>query len=534
MADNVSINKKAYTISDEDITYAKNTLIQLLMDNGFDGVLEDGSAVYDLLIKPNALIYALINKDIARAKAYLSLDAAAAIKDELGDEYDTIVDAILGNWFIERRDGKSSRGVIRCYFSKPLEVIHINKNNTYFIIDDIKYIPQADSTYTQVDFVKRDTGTVLSSNVYLDISVESELPTDAKVMPGAQVSGYMNTMYFLNAEIINEFAHGESKENTETFINRAHDVITTRELITYKAINTVLVNEFDSLSEVFTAGYGDIEQIRDIRTFDRITVHVGNHADIYCKTPIFKTSNTFKVNVDSLVHLETEEGPIYVIDVLDVIFHTVDETGNKVSKKLNYFVRYLDEGLWGSPRNTVSLYVDLEGEYLIDDTEVEVYYLTSNLVPEIQRFVSNDDQRVVCYDPLIKSKFPIIIYLDLEFSRNDGYTISDDALIERVKDLVTIYTNNIAAYASFSVSDLIYFIKDKAPEVGLITTPIIVNYKIRQLIDNVVINNKTGMFSNVEGFFTNVFTLPGGLSNQVTANTYMFWTDPTLINVSIK
>lgn len=534
MSSEVRLTDKAYNITPEDITYAKNALVQLLIDNGYDGTLEDGSAVYDLLIKPNALIYALINKDIARAKAYLSLEAAAAIKDELGDEYDTIVDAILSNWFIQRRDGKSSRGVVRCYFSKPLDVIKINKENTYFLINNEKYIPQADSIYTQGDFVKRDTGTVLSTNVYLDISVESVEPTDTVITPGAQVVGYINSMYFLNAEIINEFVHGEEKENSETFIKRAYDVITTRELITYKAINTVLINEFDSLLEVYTAGYGDTEQIRDIRTFDRITMHVGNHADIYCKTPIYATSVTLPVDENSLVELVEDGSNLFVIDVLGVSVKVEDEEGNKVTKQLEYYVNYLNEGLWGSTRNKVVLYINTEGVSFLDKPEVEVSYITSNFIPEIQRFVANDDQRVVCYDPLVKSKFPVIISLDLTFEKNEGFNISDDALKERVKDLVTMFTIAIEAYGTYSVSDLIYYIKANAPEVGLIDTPIQINYKMRQLVDNPIISNRTGMFSNITGFFTNTFTLPGGLSNQFTDNTFLFWTDPSLINVNIK
>ena len=255
----MSVNTKAYNITEEDMLYAKNALIQLLLDSGYEGTLEDGTAVYDLLIKPNSLIYTILQKDITKAKAYLSLDKAIEAKDILGDEYDKVIDDILSNWFVTRKEGKSSRGNVRCYFSKPLDLLSITPENTSFTIDGLKYIPQGTSNFTKDNFIKRDTGTVLTTTVYLDIPVVSVDATDNKVTTGSKVTGDINSMYYLRAEIPNEFTHGESKEDSETFINRSKDVITTRELISYKAIKTVLINEFDNLSDVFIAGYGDPE-----------------------------------------------------------------------------------------------------------------------------------------------------------------------------------------------------------------------------------------------------------------------------------
>lgn len=530
----VDINSKAYNITEEDLVYAKNALIQLLLDAGYEGTMEDGTAVYDLLIKPNALLYTILQKDITKAKAYLSLDKAKEAKDILGDEYDKVVDDILSNWFVTRKTGRSSRGIVRCYFSKPLEVLQITPENTYFTIDNLKYIPEGSSNFTKENFVKRDTGTVLTTTVYLDIPVVSVDATDNKVTMGSTVVGSVNSMYYLKAEIPFEFTHGESMEDSETFINRSKDVITTRELISYKAIKTVLINEFDNLSDVFIAGYGDTELVRDIRTFDRITMHVGNHADIYCNVPLFTNIINLPVVQDNIVEMKIGDDNIYVVDVLKVVYHTKDDAGNNISVDMPFYIQGIQESTWCSNRHITKLFIDTTKQFISTGDTVEVTYITSSLLPTIQSFIESDDIRVVNYDPLAKSKFPIIIDFALEFTRAEGSFTATEDIISNIKDLIVEYTTSIPMYDTFSISDLIYYIKSNSSDVGLISTPITVNYRIRQLVESVVINVRQGLSSWVSGYFTNTFVFPGGISNQVTGNTCVFWTDPSLLNVTIK
>lgn len=530
----MDINNNAYNITEEDLVYAKNALIQLLLDSGYEGTLEDGTAIYDLLIKPLSLIYTVLQKDITKAKAYLSIDKAIEAKAILGDEFDKVIDDILSNWYVTRKDGKSSRGVVRCYFSKPLDVLQITPENTYFMIDSLTYVPQGSTTFTKDNFVKRDTGTVLTTTVYIDIPVESTAPTDAQVTTNSAVTGVINSIYYIKAEIPNEFTHGESKEDSETFIARAKDVITTRELISYKAIKTVLINEFDNLSDVYVAGYGDAELVRDLKSFDRITMHVGNHADIYCNVPLYTSKVNLPLEQDNIVNMQFEGENLYVVDVLKVTYYTKDIEGNKITVDMPFYIQGINEATWGSTRHATKLFIDTTKQFIPNGDSVEVTYITSSLLPNIQSYIESDDVRVVNYDPLAKSKYPIIIDLNLEFTRADGSFTPTEDIITNIKDLIVEYTTSIPSYDTFSISDLIYYIKSNSADVGLISTPITVNFRIRQLVESVIINVRAGLSSWVSSYFTNTFTFPGGLSNQITGNTCVFWTDPELLNVTIK
>lgn len=530
----MELNKDAYIITEEDLVYAKNALIQLLLDSGYEGTLEDGTAVYDLLLKPNSLLYTIIQKDILKAKAYLSLDKAKENKALLGDEYDKVVDDILSNWFVTRKTGKSSRGSVRCYFSKPLDILQITPENTYFIIDGLKYVPQGTSNFTKDNFIKRDTGTILTTSVYLDIPVISIDATNLIVTVSSKVTGSVNTIYYLKSEIVSEFTHGEAIEDSDTFINRSKDVITTRELISYKAIKTVLINEFDNLSDVFIAGYGDPELVRDLRIFDRITMHVGNHADIYCNVPLFTNVINLPVTDDNKVDMVLNGESIYIVDLLKVTYYTKNADGEKVAVNIPFYVQAINEGNWGSVRHATRLFLDTTNQYIEPGDLVEVTYITSSLIPTIQDYVESDDIRVVNYDPLVKAKYPIIIDFSLEFTRADGSFTPTEDIITNIKDLIIEYTTSIPIYDTFSISDLIYYIKSNTMDVGQISTPITINYRIRQMTESVVINVRQGMYGWISGYFSNTFVFPGGISNQITGNTTVFWTAPDLLKVIIK
>jgi len=51
-------------VKKEDIDYASNFLVQVLRDNGYEGDVSNGTAVYDLIIKPSAVIYTLYKRQI--------------------------------------------------------------------------------------------------------------------------------------------------------------------------------------------------------------------------------------------------------------------------------------------------------------------------------------------------------------------------------------------------------------------------------------------------------------------------------------
>ncbi len=137
------------TVSQDDIDYAQNYLTQYLRDAGYSGSLEDGTAIYDLVIKGMSLVYTLFKGDLEKVQAYLSLADAEDMADTLGDEYDTAVDSILSNWFVTRNGGSSATGPIRLYFSQPLEYLSFSTDTTVASISGYDFVPTTNQTNTE-------------------------------------------------------------------------------------------------------------------------------------------------------------------------------------------------------------------------------------------------------------------------------------------------------------------------------------------------------------------------------------------------
>ena len=68
------------------------------------------------------------------------------------------------------------------------------------------------------------------------------------------------------------------------------------------------MDSFENLWNVYVAGYGDPEQMRDVKSFEGVVVHVGNKADIYCTAPYVNGVAELTVDADK-EHSDDKEVP---------------------------------------------------------------------------------------------------------------------------------------------------------------------------------------------------------------------------------
>ena len=139
-------------VTKEDYEASRNFLIQFLRDSGFEGSLEDGTALHDVVIKAFALMYTLFKRQTQKVSAYLSLEQAVQMKDYLGDDYHAAVDSILSNWFVQRKDGTKTTGSVRLWFTRPLEFLHVKEDQVLATIDGVRFRIAEEKGYTEADF----------------------------------------------------------------------------------------------------------------------------------------------------------------------------------------------------------------------------------------------------------------------------------------------------------------------------------------------------------------------------------------------
>lgn len=407
---------------------AVNFLIQYLKDSGFEGDIENGTALYDLLIKPMAVLYTIFKTETDKAYGYLSIAKAQEYKALLGAEYDTAIDSILSNWFVTRGSGETTSGVVRVYFTKPLTSIYID-NSTSFTINGIPLVPAQHKLYVVTNFVTFFNTVRNVAEYYLDIPVVSITNTGKAIVPGDVVTGGVNSLFYIRAEVNVTFTAGLDPETSDEFISRTKDVITTRELLSEKSLNTVLLDNFPGIIRMYIAGFGSDEQHRDIVTVNNANIHMGNKVDLYIHTPMYK--RTIKTNSE-LTSLDYA----HILSVKDTV------TNNPL-----YYT--LTDTSIHTP-NTVS---------------ANITYLYSSYLASVRNFVSSN--RVVCCDTKVLPMQIIVLTINITVTLSDLTIIPAD-----IKKYIADYVNGLTHSANYSVLDMVRYLKSMEPGISDIDFPI--------------------------------------------------------------
>ncbi len=592
-------------ISIDSVNEAKNYLIQYLMDSGYDGSIEDGTAIHDAVLKPMSLLLVLFQAEAKKARAYYSLDKAIELKDTLGDEYDSVVDAVLGNWFVYRRQGSDTECSIKLVFSKPLDYLRIIPGDDVATIDGSAFTAKDEKIFTESDFAVVFNNVQNRNEYAVSLTCKTVDPARVELTTDTAATSNLSNIYLIRAEVAGGIKLGSDIEDSDAFIDRTATAITTRELISDRAIKVGILEKFADIVKVYVARYGSDEQMRDIKTLNAITVHVGNMADIYLKhTPTY-TSDTYTVESGSLVTLTGQNGEITEVvsvrdttsvfgaltlkfsalptlpftvlatdeftvnetvftadadteflyaDFLDVIgttekyivldvyntagtyvdvakgtaatttavyenFNSAEASADFEPMPVDFSLSGIDETMVGS----TGVYPVVSVPTVAEGSSVDVHFLTTDVVSDAEGYVSSDDQRVACYHPLCKGMFPVCVHMDLVVRQIEEPELDEDALVAKIAQTAAAYTNSIAWRRAFSVSEFVHYMHANIADIEQVMLPAVFTAKLRDPAD-LTVNEQS---------ITGVYELPAGMSQQVTLNTTMYFTDPSWVRVRL-
>lgn len=497
------------TIRGTDLSDARNFLLQYLRDAGYEGSLEDGTALNDLLIRAISVLYTMFQTDVDRAQAYQSLERAESLKGVLGEEYDDVVDSILSNWFVTRKSGTPSRGYLRLTFARPLDFLEFKGGQVLALINGVQFAVAEATTYTASDYIFVANAAQSSQEFYIDVPVTSVGGSEVLIQVGARPVVYLNNIYLLRGSVAQDFIQGTDQESSSDFINRTSEAITTRELISYRALYTVLMNEFSELRDLYVAGFGDQEQLRDLTEFQDVIVHVGNKADIYLDSPLFETSTTYEVDLGGGADML-----VAPVDIVSVQARTSEEAE---WEEAEYIVSG-DTALWASTRSRPRVDLSSPDGY----TQMRVNYLSTEMLEKVREFIYSYDQRVACYDPLVKSKLPILLAIGINCQFKEGQDTT--AGVQAVKDEALRFVRDTQAGGKLIVSELVSRLHYNVEGLERITLPLVITYKLR--------DPATKEYTS--GVVDDVFYLPEGMSEQVSWKTTQFYCSQDLIDVELQ
>lgn len=278
-------------VIEQDRIDAENFLEQMLRDKIPDGEFGKGGALRDLAVSAFANIFAYLRLDNDNTRRRQSL---LLLGKDSGTDVDDMVDEILSNFFITRKDGRQSRGVITIFFSQlPAagESLVVPTTALFYKTASQPFKPDAttDLSYSSEDMTPiYDTNGVVIEYA-LRVPVVSVLKSaNNNIAAGPFINWQFNNPYVTRVENTTAFSGGGDKETTTEMLERAPTAISVRDLNSARSIDAVLREEFSEIDDVFVTGYGDPEMIRDLVSEEatHLRFHAGGFTDVYLRNQL--------------------------------------------------------------------------------------------------------------------------------------------------------------------------------------------------------------------------------------------------------
>ncbi len=293
----------AIEISPNDVARAEAFLASMLADNVPEGQYGKGTALRDLAIKAFSFIYAHLQKENAQVQALQSLLNVQSISISSDPNIDRNVtvatDAILSNWFINRKPGGFSRGLVTLVVSKKQDYL-IKRNQRLQYNNTLFFYPDAEGITSDILISSRDLNTLINPNGTVEgyqfnlrvIAAKTGAAYDVDPTDWIDSGGF--SPFVLRLFSSEKYVGGDNKETTADLISRSSTAITVRNLVNNRSIDATLRDTFTNITRLVTIGMGDPEMRRDILADSSITtkLHLGGCYDIYVEMPV--TQKTFE------------------------------------------------------------------------------------------------------------------------------------------------------------------------------------------------------------------------------------------------
>jgi hypothetical protein len=282
------------TIDAQALADADAFLTAFLVEKIPDADFSQGSVIRDFVVTAVAYIFAYLEQERKATRDQQSLLALSTKTDD--ESIQDAVNALLSNWFINRKTGQTARLSATLHFSSASDVT-LAPTTRFFRTTDLVYVP--DTTTGYVIPASSLTPTFNTNNVVIEYTVNINLVaqkvgTSYNVPSGKFIGADLFNPFFTFAENQSAIQGGKDIESTADLLLRAPTAISVRNLVNARSIDTVLREGFAGISRVLPIGFGDPEMLRDFssESVTRLRMHVGGFTDIYVQLPVSEVVET--------------------------------------------------------------------------------------------------------------------------------------------------------------------------------------------------------------------------------------------------
>ena len=524
------------SFSTDDILAAETLIGQYVSDRFPSIDVTPGTTIYDLVIRPAAIVY-LTNR--AQLTALAATNSILGIQNNPSLASDQVLDSILSNFLITRNPGTNVTGNLR---------INVSRSAAYTIQAGVEFTAPNGLIYTADTTVN---GTPSPSNS-IDVQLYSSDSTNTQwyfivpVTAAGSGSTYILvgqpqfTMADPIPNLISIFAFGGfnnavNQETNDQLIARIPNALSAKNLVSRSSLNSVLKDNFPQVTSVGVAGFGD-PALR--RGADNVFgIKTGGVADVWVRTSPYpltrsftitaaKTNNTVSGDVFEFVVPSNLFPGNYFVSAVNDIGQPSNVAGSyqilsqskSVQQGSGHIISSSDQGAYSAYQvSTVTFLVPpTTGGAPVYTSSTQAFVVQVMGCPDIdviQNYVSDPSIRPAGMDYLVRSAIPCFV----SFSPITVYGQSSTD-VNSVVINISDYVNGLTAGQSISVDAVVNTIRN-VTGVTRVELPITVSGRIMcpdgTYIDvfsndilEVPINTQKQISPDTVGFFVSTDNIP--------------------------
>jgi hypothetical protein len=403
-----------------------------------------------------------------------------------------LVDGIMSNFFISRKDGSKAEGIIK---------VEVDEQRNYFVAEGSIFSTTSELNYlvTQDYSIASDELFSISGSdnyfFFLNVIAE-EVGSNYIVASGTIMETTILAGNLVRAETFNDFTGGVNQETNEELVVRAPTSLGTRDFSSRQSISSLLQEQFPSIRQITVVGYNNREMQRNK---NNIGMKIGGPVDIYVRTATDPLTKTIEKTADS-------NGKIVLSDVVsgEVPLLRVRNFAKKTDPLTTYtsFSINIDseqgEAIYYRFSIHEQIEVDVGEDYKNEDLILTIDYIPN--IDDIQEYAVDEEVENLRSDSLVKSYMPCFVSMEIH------YQATGDAV-----ELEAQMTSELLNYINTYDQDILY---------------------VSKIIDRLHALNITNIILPLE--ITGTFYLPDGETLVVTSEDHIKIEDDYDLGVSKK
>ena len=286
------------TITTQEVLDKQRYLRAFLQGKIGNSNLREGSFFNDLVVKPAAYVSVLIEKEAQRVVNSLNINNVSQVEDRSSAQ---VLDEIGSNFFIERRAGTTSQGVVTIVVSQR-EGFVIQPNTIFTRTTGVEFFyagaggPDQALVVTADDLEEElgDDGSA-TGKYYYDIAVEGTVSFIGSSLAPGEFEGGMSPSVPNLERVHNKtaFSPAEGEETNSSFAQRIKSALTTRGMYSKSGIEAYLLDSLDTCVSVNAIGADSPSMKRDILSINSTEVRVLGKSNIYANLGFYGEIHSF-------------------------------------------------------------------------------------------------------------------------------------------------------------------------------------------------------------------------------------------------